>query len=237
MTNILDELTACEVFRSLTSDQVERLAMACRSKSFGEKCLMSLPSSVSRSVFLLAKGRARIYHLNADGRQTVLSFIEPREVFGELAIIDLAEQMDYVEAMAASVVIQIPVGEVQQFMKVSPAFSMDIARLIGVRRRRIERRLKNLLFRSNREKLVHLLLELVEQYGSQNGIGVELGIPLSHQELANVIGSTRETVTITLGHLRDEGLIHLARQRIVLKRMDRLAVIVGRDQPRLPVPA
>lgn len=211
--------------------------MTCRSKSFAEKCLMSLPSSDSRSVFLLATGRARVYHLNSDGRQTVLSFIEPGEVFGELALIDPTEQMDYVEAMAASVVVQISVGELHQLMKVSPAFSMDIARLIGVRRRRIERRLKNLLFRSNREKLVHLLLDLVEQYGAQNGIGVELGIRLSHQELANVIGSTRETVTITLGHLRDEGLIHLARQRIVLKHMDRLAVIVGREQPRLPVPA
>ncbi len=237
MTKILDHLSSCPIIKSLDFGQLEQLATACRARSYNEKCLLSLPTGESRSVFLLASGRARIYHLNSDGRQTVLSFIEPGEVFGELAIVDPSAVLDYVETMDASVVVQIPVAALHQLMETSPAFLMGVTKLIGLRRRRVEQRLKNLLFRSNREKLVHLLLDLVEQYGSQNGIGVELGIRLSHQELANVIGSTRETVTITLGHLRDEGLIHVARQRIVLKRPERLAVMVGREQPRIPIPA
>ena len=86
---------------------------------------------------------------------------------------------------------------------------------MGLSRRRVERRLKSLLFRSNRERLVHLLFDLAEKYGryTKEG-GISLGIHLSHQELASIIGSTRETVTLVLGELQAEGAISISRREL-----------------------
>jgi CRP/FNR family cyclic AMP-dependent transcriptional regulator len=89
------------------------------------------------------------------------------------------------------------------------------------------------LFRSNRERLVHLLLELAEQYGRASDGGVELRIKLSHQDLANIIGSTRETVTVVLGELQAEGRLKLGRRKIVLTDITRLADSVSVAVPRL----
>ena len=119
-------------------------------------------------------------------------------------------------------IVLIPNEVMQQLLVEQPDISLGITRLMGLRRKRIERRLKNLLFRSNRERLVHLILELAEQYGRPSEAGLELRIKLSHQDLASIIGSTRETVTVVLGELQSEGLIELGRRKIIVKNLDLL---------------
>ena len=94
--------------------------------------------------------------------------------------------------------------------------------MIGLRRKRVERRLKSLLFRSSRDRLIHLLLEISQQYGYPTSEGVVLGIRLSHQDLASIIGATRETVTTLLGEMQQEGLLLIKRQKLVLLDLPRL---------------
>ena len=105
---------------------------------------------------------------------------------------------------------------------------------MGLSRRRVERRLKSLLFRSNRERLVHLLFDLAEKYGRYTREGeFLLGIHLSHQELASIIGSTRETVTLVLGELQAEGSITVVRREIVLSQAGRLAEMIEMPLPKI----
>ena len=84
-----------------------------------------------------------------------------------------------------------------------------------------------LLFRSNRERLVGLLCELLEQYGRKIDEGLLIDIKLSHQDLAGLIGITRESVTLTLGELQLERMITVGRQRIVVLNADKLAQAAG----------
>ena len=79
-----------------------------------------------------------------------------------------------------------------------------------------------------------LLLELSERYGRRDENGVLIGIRLSHQELANVIGATRETVTVLLGNLRDEGLLTIRRKQLVVHDLKRLATSIGERPPLIP---
>jgi len=171
--------------------------------------------------------------LTEEGKQTILAFIEPGELFGELALMGAAEREEYAEAVEESTVVLIANDVMQQLLDENPQLSLGITRLFGLRLQRVERRLKYLLFRSNRERLVHLLLELSEKYGQRHAHGVELGIKLSHQDLASINGSTRETVTVVLGELQAEGRLELGRRKIVLTDLPFLANSVGRPQPRL----
>ena len=139
--------------------------------------------------------------------------------------------------MQASTVILIPADQMQRLMQSHPDVSLGLTKLIGLRRRRIERRLKHLLFRSNRERLVHLLLELIEQYGTADPRGVAVGIKLSHQDLASSIGSTRESVTVVLGDMQLARLIKVDRRRIVVLDLEGLAACVEAPVPKLPRPA
>ncbi len=164
----------------------------------------------------MTSGRVKLCSLTDEGKQAILAFVEPGELFGELAVVESGQREEYAEACEASAVVLIPAQVMQQLMQDHADVSLGITKLIGLRRRRVERRLKHLLFRSNRQRLVHLLIELSEDYGTPVADGVQLGIKLSHQDLANVIGSTRESVTLALGQLQAEGNLRLGRQKIVL---------------------
>ncbi len=233
MSEKLWYLKRCDLFERLSDDQIRRVESCSRVRKFDRNCPVYLPADESDAVYLLASGRIKICHLTTDGKESILTFIEPGELFGELAIFDPGPRDEYVEAIEPSTVVLIPREAMQQLVEEHPNVSLGITKLFGLRRKRIERRLKQLLYLSNRERLTHLLLELAEQYGTPNGDGIVLSIKLSHQDLASVIGSTRETVTVVLGQLQVEGVVKLGRQRIVLLKPERLAQSVDRPIPIL----
>ncbi len=121
-------------------------------------------------------------------------------------------------------------------MAARPDVAFEITKLVGLRRQRIERRLKNLLFLPNYDRLVHLLLDLAEQFGVHTDDGIRLRVKLSHQDMANLIGSTRETVTVTLGQLRAEGSVECGRRKLTITNPRKLADSVNRQPPREPRP-
>ncbi len=228
-------LKQCQLFERLTPQQVSRLEATARARNFSRGSLIYMPADASDSVFLVTAGRVKLYHITGEGKQALLALIDPGELFGELAVVDESQREEFAEAMEASHVIKLPRDELQRLMQEHPDVALGVTKLMGLRRQRVERRLKSLLFRSNRERLIHLLLELAEKYGRRGPEGVALSIKLSHQELASIIGSTRETVTVVLGELQNEGRVIIKRRQIVLKQMEDLGRMIDVEPPILPV--
>ena len=233
MSERLWYLKNCELFQRLSADQLTALEARCRMRQCPRGTPVYLPAVEADGILLLAKGRVKIGSYTEDGKQTIFAFIEPGELFGELALVGSTGREEYAEAVEKSTIVLIPNEVMQQMLAENPDLSLGVTKLFGLRRQRIERRLKYLLFRSNRERLVHLLLELAERYGKPMAGGVELGIKLSHQDLASIVGSTRETVTVVLGELQAEGQLQLGRRKIKLTNMADMASSVNVPVPRL----
>ena len=217
-------LKSSSLFEQLEAAEIARVESSSRMQKFARKGLVYLPSDQGDSFFLLTSGRVKLYHLTADGKETVLAFIEPGEFFGELSLLVPGQRREeFAEAMAASTIVMVPGPEIRRLMETKPLLTIEISRLLGLRRQRVERRLKSLLFRSNRDRLVYLLLELAAKYGERVSEGLRLGIRLSHQEMASVIGSTRETVTVLLGELQHERSLIIKRRQVILTNLNQLA--------------
>ncbi len=225
-------LSQCDLFHQLQPDEIRRMESVSRIKKFKRGEPVYVPADEADGILLVVSGRIKICHLTPEGKQSILVFVEPGEIFGELSVVDPTSRQEYTEASEATQLVLIPREEIHRVMRDHPDLTMGITKLIGVRRRRVERRLRNLLFHSNRERLVHLLLELIEQYGRSVENGIELSIKLSHQDMANIIGSTRETVTVVLGELQREGMIEIARRRVKIVDLAKL----GREVNQVPVP-
>ncbi len=226
----------CSLFERLDPEQLEQLERWARIRTFPAKSAVFLPDDVADGALLLASGRVRICSSTPDGKQLILAFIEPGELFGELALIEPGHRDQRAEAVTESTVILLPGAELRAMMEATPHLSLGVTKLIGLRRRRIERRLQHLLFRTNRERLGHLLLELVEEYGRPHEQGVLLDLKISHQDLASIIGVTRESVTMLLGEMQLAGLVKVSRQRVVIRDLDRLANELETRPPAVTAP-
>src|SRR5262245_32292157 len=213
-------LKLCPLFEHLTPEESRRLESRARARTFAKKTVIYFPDQPGESVLLLARGRVKILSLTPGGRETIFAFIEPGELFGELAVLDAAPRNEYAEAVEESLTLAIPRDEVIALMARRPDVALAVTKLIGLRRRRVEARLKNLLFRSTRERTAAVLVELTESHGRQVGPYWEIDLRLSHQDLANLIGATRETVTLTLGQLQSAGPIRVAGRRVAVLNPD-----------------
>jgi CRP-like cAMP-binding protein len=225
-------LKRCDLFERLTHAERQRLERAALLRPFKRREIIYFPAEPGQTVLVLARGRVKIKVLAPDGKETILAFIDEGELFGELALVDSEPRREFAEAVEDSQVVAIPRQDMLWLMGRRPDVALHVTQLLGLRRRRIETRLRNVLFRSTRERVAGLLLELVDSHGRQVAGGWEIRLRLSHQELANLIGATRESVTLSLGRLRAERLIRVSRRQIVvLDRAGLCAEAEGIDAP------
>src|SRR5216684_8174756 len=149
-------LKQCNLFERLTAAQSERLERHALIQAFPRQTLVYAPSEPGQSVLVLGRGRIKIKDLTPDGKETILAFIEEGEIFGELALLDGDARGEYAEAVAESQVLVVPADDLLWLMEQRPDVALSITKLVGFRRRRIESRLRNVLFLSSRERMTRL---------------------------------------------------------------------------------
>lgn len=204
------------VFEHLSSEELSVLESECQVREFSRGDVVYFPSDSGDFASIVVKGRVRIYHLTGEGKQAILGFVDSGEMFGELSAFSGTTRDEYAEAIEKSVVVTIPRHALIQTIERDSTAARKFTQLFGQRVRQVERRLKSLLFGSSRERLRDLLTDLAEQYGNRTPTGTVITQKISHQDLASIIGATRETVTITLGEMQAEGLIEINNRRITL---------------------
>ena len=240
-------LKHCDLFERLRPAEKRHLESRTRLRTFRPREIIYFPTDPGQSVLVLARGRVKIKALAQDGQETILAFIGPGELFGELALVDAEPRNEYAETMEEAVVLAIPRDEMLWLMERRPELALHVTRLFGLRRRRIENRLRNILFCSIRQRLVALIVELLDSHGRHEAGVWTIALPLAHQDLANLIGATREPVTLTLGRLQEERLIRVRRRQLVVLDRQRLSAeskmgepltgACSSAQPALPKPS
>jgi CRP-like cAMP-binding protein len=226
MSQTLWFLKRCNLFERLSSDELQQLEHKAVTRRFKRREVIYFPGDPGDHLLVLLRGRVKLKSLTPDGKEAILAFIGEGEIFGELALIDEATRHEFAEAVEDVQSVAIPAAAMLEVMQKRADLCLHVVKLVGLRRRRIENRFRNVLFRSNRERVLRLLLELLQTHGRKTRDGWEIRLRLSHQDLANLIGTTRESVTLTLGQLQHEGKVRIARKELMILDRDSLAAEV-----------
>ncbi len=155
-----------------------------------------------------------------EGREIILSFLPPGDVFGQLAIIDPGPRDHIAEAYEHSVAYAIQSETLRRLMRESPGLANETARLIGGQLRVYRNRVEELLFKSAHARVTHMLIDLAVHHGVHDAEGVVIPLRLSQRDIANLVGLTRETVNFVLKDLRRRNLIETHGRSIRLREPD-----------------
>src|SRR5262245_27004860 len=126
-------LKRCPLFERLTPDEHARLERASLARTFRKREIVYFPHDPGEAVLVMERGRITIQAVSPDGRETIFAFMEPREIFGELAILDGEPRNEYAEAVEASLVLALPRGELLWLMEPRPAVALHVTKLLGFR--------------------------------------------------------------------------------------------------------
>jgi CRP-like cAMP-binding protein len=211
-----------DLFSRLDHEAVEKMAEKTTMDTVDAHQKIYLPGDAADTIFILKKGRVKISRINSDGKRITLALLEPGELFGELALTGEDERSTMAEAVENSLICSATTEDFTNFLSEHPELNFEINRVIGERRRKIESKIENLIFKDASERLAYVLKDLFENHPSEGSTDNLSVISLSHDEIADLCGLTRPTATKLLNQFQDDGVIQLNRRKIKLEDPHRL---------------
>ncbi len=193
--------------------------------------------SPGENVYLLNHGRVKIFGLSALGKEVILWFCFPGEVFGVAEMPRGGRREVYAEACTDCDFYTMPQATFKNFLITHPATAMAVIELLSCRLRVLGDMLQNLTTDDVATRVVKLLLRLCMRYGKRDQHGICLELPITHQEIADMIGATRQTVTEVIGELKRMGAVRVAHHRIWIQReelLERMVANVPYKAPTMP---
>ena len=183
------------------------------------------PGDVADALFMLKSGKIKVSRFSADGKEIIIIILGPGEIFGELALSGQEKREDIARATEDTILCSMRVDQFENMMVNNPKFHLEITKLIGARLSRFERRMERLIFKSAEQRIGSFLRDLAEEHGRAilySSEEKEIRFTLTHQEIAQLTATSRQTVTTVLGKLESGGIIGYDRHRILVKKLSQL---------------
>lgn len=177
----------------------------------------------AKNIFLISKGKVKILNYTEEGDEVVKGILTVGDLFGEMVVLGEDKRTDFAQATDnKTAVCQMNIDELQGLMLENKKFALTINKLIGLRIRKLERRLDSLVFKDVRTRLIEFIKELSEKSAKKDNKGTLISHFYTHKDIADLIGTSRQTVTTSFNDLKNEGLIDFKRKEIFIPDLSKL---------------
>jgi CRP-like cAMP-binding protein len=207
-----------DLYDILCPHKVESVAETHAVHRYRKDEYIYFPNEPANHIYMIAEGRVRIGHYLDNGKEVVIAILNAGEVFGELALAGEERRRDFAQSMDKSTMIcPLSIDDLRSMMIDNHELSLSLLKLVGLRLLRLERKLDLLMFKDARTRIVEFIKDLASRKGRK--IGYETLIPtrLTHQDIAALTGTSRQTVTCVLNDMRANNLINFDRKRILVR--------------------
>ncbi|PCG83116.1 cyclic nucleotide-binding protein [Streptomyces sp. WZ.A104] len=220
-------ISEVDIFSDLTEAEMDAIAAAAPMKTYGAGELLYSPAQPSEVLFILKKGRVRIFRVSAEGRALTTAIIWPGTIFGEMVLPGQRMYDNFAEALDDVTVCIMSRADVHRFLLSDARIAARITEILGRRLTDLEQRLSDSVFKSVPQRIATTLLTLTAETRPRV-LGVRSPqIALTHQQIAALAGTSRETTTKVLRDFADQYLIRLARGHITVLDAEHLTDHAG----------
>ena len=206
------------LFESLNAEELEALAQMTITRTFSKDNVIILAEEEGDALFIIKKGRVKVSIVSEDGREVILSMLEGSAVFGELSLLDGKPRSANVTATEETNLIMLRRQDFLQLVYKAPQIAIALLAELASRLRRTDRQIEGLALLDVTSRISETLLQLASDRGVETGTGVLIQNRPTHQELANMSGTTRETVSRVLKRLETQGYITCKGRTISIMR-------------------
>jgi CRP-like cAMP-binding protein len=213
-------LKRTNVLQDLSAKEIDAIGHDTRLVKYPARHLFYMPDDPGEVMFILKEGRVQLYRMSPDGRKLVVAIMQPGAIFGHMALIGQRLHNTYAQALDDCTICVWNRQSVETVLSEKPQVALRFLDAVGQRLSQAEERLSEITFKHVPARLAGLLLRL----GADNGNTREL-TGFTHQYLADMLGTYRETVTQILNDFKSQNLIEVSRKRIQLLDLTGLAQI------------
>jgi CRP/FNR family cyclic AMP-dependent transcriptional regulator len=209
-----DFLKYVPIFADLSEDTIEQISRLGIKKPFSKDSIILYEHETGSALFVIIKGKVKISRVSDDGKEVILTILNESDFFGEMAILDGSARSANVTAMEDSELFIIQRSDFLNLLQVHPEISIALLQELTKRLRTADMKIKSLSLKDAEGKVATVILQLADDMGKIKQGTVEIEkLPYQH-DLANMAGTSRETISRTLHTFAKKGLVELDGSRL-----------------------
>jgi CRP-like cAMP-binding protein len=214
------------IFTEFSDEEVAAICSTVTLRRFGRHEFIVRESDTGDAFYLIVRGNVAVVHTDPHGHETILSILKEGDFFGEMAMFDSSLRSASIRTMS-----EVQVGMIRQdaflaMLEQHPRFARQFVVVLAERLRVANRLVATTTSQDARARVASLLLYLAERFGEVGEDGTRITLRLTHQEMANMIGTTRETVNRALNRFWDEHLVDRRSPQLVLTDLNGLRALL-----------
>jgi len=199
---IKQQLREVPIFKELSSQELDTIVDIARPRLYKSKMYAFMQGDALDRVFFINSGKVKIYKTDPSGREQIVSVLEAGEMFPHAGFFRKGQYPAHAEVMEDSQIIVIPISKFEEILVAYPLLSIKLFRVLGEKIVDLQARLEEQILHNTYEQIIMLLLRLCKTNGEKMVNGFKLTTHFTNKEFANMIGTSRETVSRTINYLK-----------------------------------
>lgn len=213
------------LFQDLNEEELQLVNEIAISRSYIKKSTIFTEGSEKEAVFFIQDGLVKTYKTDENGHEHIVSFLKAGEMFPHTGLFNQSPYPATAEAIVETSLLAIPTRQFEGLITRVPSIAIKMMRVMGDKIKELQEKLQMLSEQDVKHRILSFLLLLASQHGQTDSSEITINLPVTHQEIANCVGSTRETVNRFLNQLSKDQLLEVDRSRIIVKDLEALKLL------------
>jgi CRP/FNR family transcriptional regulator, cyclic AMP receptor protein len=210
------------LFENLDSEEIVSIVNIAKERHYKKNSIIISEGNHGDSLFIVKSGKVKIYKTDISGREIILDIKSEGKMFGEVTLFNDIAYPATVKTIEDSEIFIIDSSDLERLIEKNPQLSLGIIKVLTKRLLKAQKKLKELVMDDVYMRTARELLNLAEKYGKESGDETELQLNLTREEIANIVGTTRETVSRVLSKFSKEGAISINGRKISIVDLKKL---------------
>ncbi|GAB6098288.1 Crp/Fnr family transcriptional regulator [Halanaerocella petrolearia] len=213
-------------FAALTDEELAKIKDIMFTRKYQKGEFIFFEGEEGEGLFFIESGKVKLTKMIESGKEQILNLFKTGDMFAEVVLFDQGEYPATAVAIEDSKIGVISKEDMEDIMRKYPEITIKMLRVMSKRLRRAQMRVRNLGLKNTKSRTASILVHLAQEHGWDNQQKTSISLSLSQQDLAGLIGSSRETISRVLSKFKKEDIVNVSRQKIVIKDLSGLKEII-----------
>ena len=209
-------------FSNLEEKEIKEIKEIMKPRNYNEGEIIFFEDEPGEGLFLVKSGKVKLTKMVESGDEQILTIIQPGNVFAEVVLFGNADYPATAVALEDSKLYLIRSKDMEKLIKDKPSIAVKLLDLMSKRLRRAQKLVRDMGLKDTTCRTASLLLYLAQEYGVKRSNGIRIDLKLTQQELANMIGTTRETISRVLNKFKEKDIIKTAHKKMIINDLEQL---------------
>lgn len=218
----IDILKKAPVFSELSNEDLEEIKNITIERNLPKGTTIFMEGDKGDAFYFVKSGKVKVYKTTSDGRELIFTILSPGDVFAEVSLFNDIDYPAGTEVLEDACIGMIRNEDLEDLIRENSEIALHIIKIFSKKLYDSQQKVKELALTDTYARTAQIIMQMAETKGIQTSEGIEFELNLSRQELANLIGTARETVSRVLSQFRKESSINIDRKNIIIKDVEKL---------------